>query len=104
VRPDAVIESLLETVFTVRAFVLLITGLVGVAALVTVVLVLALSIRLRAREIMTLQRMGAARGSIFVLLGAETGFVLLAGTVLAIVLLLLTRLIGTTELVLLISG
>ena len=104
VRPDAVIADLLETVFTVQAFVLLITGLVGVATLITVVLVLALSVRLRAGETMTLERMGAARGSIFMLLGAETGFVLIAGTLLATALLSLTRLIGTTELALLISG
>ena len=104
VRPDQVIGDLLVTVFAVQAFVLLIVGLVGVAALVTAALVLGLSIRLRARELLTLQRMGAARESIFAMMGAETLFVLTAGGLLALAMLASTRLIGTTELVLLFAG
>jgi putative ABC transport system permease protein len=102
-RPDAVIEELLATVFTVQAFVLLIIGLVGVATLITAVLVFILSIRLRAREFLTLQRMGAASGSIFIMMGAETLFVLLTSSLIAAVLLGLSQLLGTTELVLWLS-
>jgi len=102
-RPDAVIGELLATVFTVQAFVLLIIGLVGVATLITAVLVFILSIRLRAREFLTLQRMGAASGSIFIMMGAETLFVLLTSSLIAAVLLGLSQLLGTTELVLWLS-
>jgi len=103
IRPHAVIEELLATVFTVQAFVLLIVGLVGIATLITAVLVFILSVRLRAREFLTLQRMGAASGSIFVMMGSETLFVLLTSAVIAAVLLGLSQLVGTTELVLWLS-
>jgi putative ABC transport system permease protein len=98
-----VIEELLTTVFTVQAFVLLILSLVGIATLITAVLVFILSVRLRAREFLTLQRMGAARGSVFVMMGSETMFVLLTSALIAAVLLGLSQLVGTTELVLWLS-
>jgi putative ABC transport system permease protein len=103
IRPRAVIEELLATVFTVQAFVLLIFSLVGVATLITAVLVFILSIRLRAREFLTLQRMGAARSSVFVMMGSETVFVLLISVLITVVLLGLSQLIETTELVLWLS-
>jgi len=104
IASDVVIAELLATIFTVQTFVLLTMTLIGAATLVTAVLVLALSVRLRIRERLTLQRMGAARSSIFVVMGAETGFVLVAGGFLAVLLVSLTRLVGTTQLALLISG
>ena len=103
IRPTEVISELLATVFTVQAFVLLIMGLVGFATLITAILVFALSIRLRARERLTLQRMGAARGNIALMMGSETLFVLLASGFVAAALLGLTQLIGTGQLVLLLS-
>ncbi len=103
-QPRAVIAELLETVFTVQNVILLIMALVGVATLVMIVLVLALSLRLRARERLTLQRMGAAASSIWILMAAESVFVLLAGGLLAVILVALTQLVGTTELVLMVSG
>jgi putative ABC transport system permease protein len=103
IRPTEVISELLATVFTVQAFVLLIMGLVGLATLITAILVFALSIRLRARERLTLQRMGAARSNIMLMMGSETLFVLLASTMIAAALLGLTQLVGTEQLVLLLS-
>ena len=101
---DAVIAELLDTVFTIQNFVLLTMVLVSGATLVMIVLVLALSLRLRARERLTLQRMGAASSSIGIMMAAEAVFVLAAGALLAVLFLSLTRLVGTTELVLLLSG
>ena len=103
IRPNAVIEDLLTTVFTVQAFVLLIISLVGIATLITAVLVFILSVRLRAREFLTLKRMGAASSSIFILMGFETLFVLLLSGLVAVMLLAITQMIGTTELVLWLS-
>jgi putative ABC transport system permease protein len=104
VAPRAVIAELLETVFTIQNFVLVTMVLVSAATFVMIVLVLALSLRLRARERLTLQRMGAAGGSIGVIMASEALFVLTAGALLATLFLLLTRRIGATELVLLLSG
>ena len=104
VAPRAVIAELLDTVFTIQNFVLLTMALVSATTLVMIVLVLALSLRLRARERLTLQRMGAAGSSIGIMMASEALFVLAAGALLAVLFLSLTRLIGTTELVLLLSG
>lgn len=104
VAPRAVIAELLDTVFTIQNFVLLTMVLVSVATLVTILLVLALSLQLRARERLTLQRMGAAGSSVGIMMASEALFVVVAGAILAAFFLALTRLIGTNELVLLLSG
>lgn len=103
IQPRQVVDDLLATVFTVQSFVLLILGVVGVATLVTGGLVLALSIRLRARERLTLERMGAARGSVVQVMAFEAVFVLLAGGLIAAALVGATSLIGTTGLLTLVS-
>lgn len=83
VRPLEVIESLLDTVFTVRRYLLFAAGLVGVATLLSVLLIFLLSLKLREREIQTLVKIGAARRRVALILGTEVLLVLLLSTTLA---------------------
>ena len=82
-RPDAVMEELLDTVVTIRSYVVAAVGTVAVATLATAALVFLLSLRLRQREVETLVKIGASRGSVAVLLSSEVVFVLAAGALLA---------------------
>ena len=83
VRPEAVMDGLLETVLTVRQFVLAGVALIGAATLATIVLVFVLSARLRRREILTMTRIGAPPGRVAAILGAEVLLVLAASAGLA---------------------
>lgn len=69
--PLAVIEELMDTVLSVRDFVIMGSMGVGLATIATAILVFALSIRLRAREIETIRKIGGARGRIRAILAAE---------------------------------
>jgi putative ABC transport system permease protein len=83
VRPLAVMDALLETVLTVRSYVIAAIGSVALATLATAALVFMLSLRLRRREVETLVKIGASRGSVALLLASEVVFVLGAGAFLA---------------------
>jgi putative ABC transport system permease protein len=93
-RPVAVIDELLGTVFTVQGYVVGALALVGIATLTTAALVFALSIRLRRREVETLTKIGGSRGSIAVVLAAEVVFVLVCSGLLALGLTLATERLG----------
>ncbi len=95
VRPDAVIEDLLGTVFTIRSYVIAAIGLVALATLSTAALVFLLSLRLRRREIETMHKIGAARSSVATLLSSEVVVVLAMGTLLAAILTLVTSRLGS---------
>jgi putative ABC transport system permease protein len=83
VRPAEVMRRLLDTVFTVQSFVVAGMLLVGVATLATAVLVFALSLRIRRREIETMVKIGGSRGRIAAVLVAEVLVVLLTSATLA---------------------
>src|SRR5690606_31732633 len=76
VRPLVVIERLLDTVFTIRRYLLVAAALVGLVTLILVLLIFLLSMRLRQREIETLVKIGAARGRIALVLSLEVLLVL----------------------------
>ena len=61
VRPMDVMDDLLETVFTVRSYVMVAVMIVGVTTLVTITLVFILSLQLRRREMETLWKIGGSR-------------------------------------------
>jgi len=94
VRPRAVLDDLLDTVFTVRRYVVAALLLVAVSTLATAALVFALSLRLRRREIATVARIGGSRASVALLLGSEVVLVLIASAAVAACLTLATRLYG----------
>jgi putative ABC transport system permease protein len=84
VQPPEAIAELLETVFTVRQFVVFAVTIVGIAALATTVLVFLLSLRLRRRERLTLYKIGAARPVVAGMLLAEVIGVVIISSVLAL--------------------
>jgi len=79
VDPGNVMSELLETVLTVRRYVLLAVGLVAAATLATMALVFLLSFQLRRRELETIARLGGSRRRVAALIGMEVlGVVVLA--------------------------
>jgi putative ABC transport system permease protein len=71
VRPRDIIGELLENIFRVKRLLQGVMGVVGGATLLALVLVFALSLRLRQRELQTLFKLGAARGTVTRLVLAE---------------------------------
>jgi putative ABC transport system permease protein len=94
VQPEQVMDELLETVLTVQKYVTAGALIVGLSTLMTGVLVFLLSMRLRKSEMETMHRIGGDRLHIAGLIGAEIMMVLVAGTVLAAVLILLISRMG----------
>jgi putative ABC transport system permease protein len=95
VLPVGTMNELLETVFTVRSYVIAAMGTVGAATLATAGLVFMLSLRLRRREIETMVKIGGSRASVAVVLASEVVSVLVLGASLAVALTLLTRRFGS---------
>jgi putative ABC transport system permease protein len=95
VRPNAVMEELLGTVFTVRSYLVAALGLVGIATVATASLVFLLSFRLRQREIDTMVKIGAAPASVTAILSAEVVLVLALGLGAAGLLSFLTERFGS---------
>ena len=95
-RPTAVIDELLGTVLTIQSFVVAGLALVGAAALATAVLVFALSLRIRKREIETMVKIGGSRVSILSVLTVEILLVVVLAVALAGVLTVLTSTFGST--------
>jgi putative ABC transport system permease protein len=81
--PSEVVDELLETMFSVRDWVLLGSLAVGAATAMTAALVFALSIRVRRREIETIRKIGGGRRRLSAILGAEIVSVIAAAVVIA---------------------
>ena len=96
VRPGAVIEDLLATLFRVRDIVDAAIAIVGAAMAAVLALVVVLSIRLREDELDTLHRIGASRWVTVRLLGAEIMIVLAVAVVASGVLLFIVHTTGDT--------
>lgn len=94
VEPAAVMEKLLDTIFTVQRFVIAAVVIVSLSTFMTAALVFLLSLRLRRREIETLHKIGGARTAVFAVLASEIVGVLLAGVSIAAVLTLVTDRFG----------
>ena len=78
VEPANVINVLLERIFQIKKLVDGVTLLITLAALLALVLVFALSMRLRENEFETLFKLGCIRGAIARLLLAEITLVMIA--------------------------
>ena len=83
VEPAAVVGGLVERLFRIRAVLDAVAAIVGLAALAAVALAVFLSYRLREEEVRTAFRIGAPRGAIARLLGAETVIVLSCAALIA---------------------
>ncbi len=85
-RPETSVRELLVSTFRLRNVFNLVLLLVALAALLALLLVYALSLRLRREEFVTCGRMGARRGVMVRMVAAEIGLVLLVSTGLSLVL------------------
>ncbi len=91
VRSRRVVTELLDTVFTVRDYIVVGIALVAAATAVVAVLVFYLSLRLRQGERYTLSRIGASGVQIQTLMATEIIAVLLVSALLCTALVLITR-------------
>jgi len=71
VLPEKVIDGLLQNIFRIKNVLDAVIVLVGSATLLALVLVFALSLRLRQRELHTIFKLGCSRATISYLLAAE---------------------------------
>lgn len=83
VVPREVIGDLVDRIFRIKALLDLVAGLVGAAALAAIALALFLSWRLRAPEVATAVRIGAAPGMVVQLVAAEVAMIVVAALALA---------------------
>ncbi len=83
VVPSEVVIGLIDTMFSVRDWVMLGSLAVGVGTAMTAALVFALSIRVRRREIETIRKIGGGRRRLATILGAEIVVVIVAAVVIA---------------------
>ena len=90
VRPLAVVNGLLANIFKIKKVFDGMLGVVGIAALLILFLVFALSLKLRAREIETVFKLGSKRGTILQLLAAEIILLLFTSSLLVGILLILS--------------
>ena len=90
IKPMDAMRDLLETVFTVRSYVMLAVMIVGATTLVTMTLVFILSLQLRHREMETLRKIGGSRFRIGAVVAMEIVGVIGTGVLLAGGLSLLT--------------
>ena len=94
VNPRQIMDELLKTILTVRAYFVTAIMVVGLSTLALAVLVFLLSLRLRLREIATMHKIGGSRGRVFCILSAEIIVVLLLGSGCAVILTAITSQFG----------
>jgi putative ABC transport system permease protein len=80
--PETVIDGLLANIFRIKKVLDAVIFMVGLATVLALILVFALSIRLRQREIWTVFRLGGSRLTIARLLAAEIALIAAASAVL----------------------
>ncbi|MFB3083060.1 MAG: hypothetical protein ACE1Z4_06345, partial [Gammaproteobacteria bacterium] len=82
IRPSEVIDGLLQNIFRIKNMIDAVILLVGAATVLAVVLVFALSLRLRQHEIQTIFKLGSSRLTIARLMTAEIFIIVLFSAVL----------------------
>jgi len=82
VKPDDVIDGLLQNIFRIKNMLEAVISVVGLGTVLAIFLVFALSLRLRQREINTIFKLGSNRMTIARLLGAEILIIVLMSGVL----------------------
>jgi putative ABC transport system permease protein len=71
VKPEEVIDGLLQSIFRIKNVLDAVISVVALATILAIILVFALSLRLRQREIQTIFKLGCRRATIARLLTAE---------------------------------
>jgi putative ABC transport system permease protein len=77
VKPETVIDSLLQNIFRIKNVLDAVIAAVALATVLAIILVFALSLRLRQREIKTIFKIGCSRMTIARLILAEIGLIIL---------------------------
>jgi putative ABC transport system permease protein len=91
VRPSEVIDGLLQNIFRIKNVLDAVIAVVALATLLAILLVFALSLRLRQREIETIFRIGCRRLTIARLIAAEMLIIILASGCICGVMMLVTN-------------
>lgn len=82
-KPASVVNDLLAIVFRIERLAWLGAMLSATVTVILLTLVLSLTVRLRAREIQTMHKLGCSRGTVAMILGTEIGLLLSGGTCIA---------------------
>ena len=82
IKPVDVVQALMENIFKIRRVLNVIFAVVSVAMLLTILLVIALSLRLRQPEIETMYRLGCSRLRMAQMVTAEFGVIIVVSIVL----------------------
>ena len=89
VEPAKVIDSLLANIFKIRSVLDAVILLVGSATILALVLVFSLSLRLRAKEMETIFKLGSSRATTARLLGAEIMIIAFISALICLAIMLL---------------
>jgi putative ABC transport system permease protein len=81
--PRKIVDDLVETMFSIRDYVVMVSVGVGIATVATAVLVFMLSIRIRRREIETIRKIGGPRRRVVAILASEVMLVFVASVAIA---------------------
>jgi putative ABC transport system permease protein len=82
VRPQEVIDGLLKNIFRIKNVLDAVISVVALATILAIVLVFALSLRLRQREIHTIFKLGCRRATVVRLISAEIFIIVLSSGIL----------------------
>ncbi len=83
VRPSEVIEGLMENIFRIKSVIDSVIAIVGLATVLAIMLVFALSVRLRQRELTTIFKLGCSRMTAVKLIVAEIMIILLTSSIIS---------------------
>jgi putative ABC transport system permease protein len=91
VKPEAVIDGLLQNIFRIKNVLDAVIAVVALATVLAVILVFALSLRLRQREIQTIFKIGCSRMTIAKLMAAEIMIIVFSSAVLCGIMMVAVR-------------
>jgi len=92
IQPQEVIDSLLQNIFRIKNVLDAVISVVAIATIMAIVLVFALSLRLRQREIQTISKLGCRRATVVRLVSAEIFIIVLTSGILSSILVFLVNL------------
>ena len=91
VKPEVVIDGLLQNIFRIKNVLDAVIAVVALATVLAVILVFALSLRLRQREIQTIFKIGCSRMTIARLIAAEIMIIIFSSAVLCGIMMVAVR-------------
>jgi putative ABC transport system permease protein len=91
VKPEEVIDGLLQNIFRIKNVLDAVIAVVALATVLAVILVFALSLRLRQREIQTIFKIGCSRMTIAKLITAEIVIIVLSSALLCSIMMVAMR-------------